>query len=203
MMIVDGRLTAMTQASQRLLTFEEYLAYDDGTGTRYELVDGVLVPMNPPRALHIKIARLVYDALTQAIAAAGLPWVVSWDYGVRTNVKHSRLPNLTVLTEEQEESLIAAGAEAVLEEAPLVAIEIVSPSTSSEDYRQKRSEYAVRGVAEYWIVDPIKQRVTVLTLLEGLYEEQVFTGEQRIVSGQLPQLNLNVSQVLRPGCDRK
>lgn len=184
----------MTQAIQRLLTFEEYLAYDDGTGTRYELVDGVLVPMNPPRAMHIKIARLLYAAFTQAIADR--PWVVSWDYGVRTNIKHARLPDLTVLTADQEADLIASGSEAVLEEAPILAVEIVSPSTSSEDYRQKRSEYAVRGVAEYWIVDPIKQRVTVLTLVEGLYEEQMFEGEQRITSEQLPQFNLSANQVL-------
>jgi Uma2 family endonuclease len=30
------------------LSFEEYLAYDDGTDTRYELVNGQLEPMNPP-----------------------------------------------------------------------------------------------------------------------------------------------------------
>ena len=29
------------------LTLEEYLAYDDGTDTRYELVDGNLVEMPP------------------------------------------------------------------------------------------------------------------------------------------------------------
>ncbi len=34
----------MTATSQRI-TFAEYLTYDDGTDTRYELVDGELVPM--------------------------------------------------------------------------------------------------------------------------------------------------------------
>jgi len=34
-------------STQRLFTFEEYLAYDDGTDTRYELVDGELVEMSP------------------------------------------------------------------------------------------------------------------------------------------------------------
>jgi hypothetical protein len=36
-----------TAATQKLLTMEEYLAYDDGTDTRYELVDGELVEMPP------------------------------------------------------------------------------------------------------------------------------------------------------------
>ena len=38
----------MTQAAipkTKLLTLEEYLVYDDGTDTRYELVDGELVEM--------------------------------------------------------------------------------------------------------------------------------------------------------------
>ncbi|GAB1544460.1 hypothetical protein NUACC21_71360 [Scytonema sp. NUACC21] len=36
----------MTTATKKL-TLEEYLAYDDGTDTKYELVDGELVEMPP------------------------------------------------------------------------------------------------------------------------------------------------------------
>jgi Uma2 family endonuclease len=36
----------MTTATRKL-TLEEYLAYDDGTDTRYELVDGELMAMPP------------------------------------------------------------------------------------------------------------------------------------------------------------
>lgn len=186
----------MAQTGVRTLSFEEYLTYDDGTDNRYELVDGHLVSMNPPRAKHARIARLLYAVLTQAIAKAGVPWVVSWDYGVRTNVKHSRLPDLTVLTEDQEDELIAADSEAVLQEAPIMAFEIVSPSTATEDYRYKKTEYAARGISEYWIVDPIKQRVTVLTLEEGLYEESVFEGDTLIISGRLQNLELTAAQLL-------
>jgi Uma2 family endonuclease len=35
----------MTIAAIPKMSFEEYLAYDDGTNTRYEFVDGVLVAM--------------------------------------------------------------------------------------------------------------------------------------------------------------
>jgi Uma2 family endonuclease len=45
----------MTIAAQKL-TFEEYLAYDDGTDTRYELVDGELVPLNLGTGRHGGIA---------------------------------------------------------------------------------------------------------------------------------------------------
>ena len=43
----------MTQAiAKPKLTYQEYLTYNDGTDTRYELVDGELVAMNSPRAKH-------------------------------------------------------------------------------------------------------------------------------------------------------
>jgi len=34
------------------LTFDEYLTYDDGTDNRYELEDGVLIPMTPVSPIH-------------------------------------------------------------------------------------------------------------------------------------------------------
>ncbi|WP_199306705.1 Uma2 family endonuclease [Anabaena sphaerica] len=38
-------------------TIEEYLNYDDGTDTRYELEDGVLIEMPPESPLNLSIAR--------------------------------------------------------------------------------------------------------------------------------------------------
>lgn len=63
---------------------------------------------------------------------------------------------------------------------PLLVVEVVSPNQSSRDYRYKRSEYAARGIAEYWIVDPIQQRVTVLEWVEGFYEEKVYLGDSAL-----------------------
>ena len=37
---------------------------------------------------------------------------------------------------------------------PLVAIEILSPSTASRDRGTKRRIYQEAGIAEYWVVDP-------------------------------------------------
>ena len=58
------------------------------------------------------------------------------------------------------------------------------------DYRYKRSEYAARGILEYWIVDPEFERVTILTLIDGLYEETIFENEQKITSNVIAQFSL-------------
>lgn len=175
------------------LTYQEYLTYNDGTDSRYELVDGELVVKNPPRAKHSKIGRLLYRVLDDAITRTGESWIVCWDYGVRTGVKHSRIPDLTVITEAQEDSSIESDSEAVLEEAPILAIEIVSPNDPTTDYR-----YAIKGIPEYWIVDPRNNRITVLTLVDGFYEEAIFEGNDRIISGTFPDLNFAASQVFSP-----
>ncbi|MHC5827621.1 MAG: Uma2 family endonuclease, partial [Nostoc sp.] len=67
------------------------------------------------------------------------------------------------------------------------------------DYRYKRSEYAARGISEYWIVDADRARITLLILVDGLYEEAVFQGTDIIRSVTLPMLNLTAAQVLTAG----
>jgi Uma2 family endonuclease len=76
-------------------------------------------------------------------------------------------------------------------------VEVVSPNQENRDYRYKRSEYAARGIAEYWIVDPISQKVTVLEWVEGFYDERVYQGKSAIVSSIFADLQLTASEVLQ------
>jgi Uma2 family endonuclease len=82
-----------------------------------------------------------------------------------------------------------------------LVVEVVSPGKENQnrDYRYKRSEYAARGILEYWIVDSEKEQILVLLLVDGLYEETVFTANQTLSSLTFPALKLNAEQVLRGG----
>ena len=42
----------MAEQAQTLMTVDEFLAWDDGTDTRYELVDGTVRAMAPPAGAH-------------------------------------------------------------------------------------------------------------------------------------------------------
>jgi Uma2 family endonuclease len=57
-------------------------------------------------------------------------------------------------------------------------------------------EYATREIPEHLIVDPAAGKVTILTLVEGLYEEEVFVGGDRLLSPTFPQLQLTATQLL-------
>ena len=88
---------------------------------------------------------------------------------------------------------------AVCQSPPLLVVEVVSPESVKRDYRYKRSEYAALEIPEYWIIDPIESKVTVLLWDEGLYEETEFPGIQKIISRTFPQLYLTVEKVLAAG----
>jgi Uma2 family endonuclease len=190
----------MTQAIAKHLTFEEYLAYDDGTDTRYELVNGELVPMPPESRLNAKIAIFLLFQLGKFLPEH-LLCHKDTEIEVTGRFATARLPDVMVLTEELAELLSGAPRATITRDMPppQLVIEVVSPGqeNANRDYRYKRSEYAARGIPEYWIADPVKQQVTVLTLVEGLYEEAVFTGCDRILSSQFPDLEVTVERVLQ------
>ncbi len=52
------------------------------------------------------------------------------------------------------------------------------------------------AIPEYWIVDPMEAKVTVLQLIDGFYDEAVFTGPQTLISPTFPELNLTAEQIL-------
>ncbi|MFM7440909.1 MAG: Uma2 family endonuclease [Snowella sp.] len=110
-----------------------------------------------------------------------------------------RVPDLVMYSEELARVMEGAKRSLILMDMPppLLVVEVVSPNQASRDYRYKRSEYAARGIAEYWIVDPIAQKVTVLEWVEGFYDEWIYEGDQAIASSIFPELTLTASQVLQ------
>ncbi|MGB7442660.1 MAG: Uma2 family endonuclease [Coleofasciculaceae cyanobacterium] len=187
----------MTITSQKM-TLEEYLNYDDGTDTFYELVNGELVVMPPESDLNQRIAIFLLIYFSQQ-GIPSLPLRIGAEMVISGSRATTRLPDLMVLSEELATALKGASRSTVMIDMPPpeLVVEVVSPGKESidRDYRYKRSEYAARGIAEYWIVDPIEGRVTVLEWVEGLYEERVFQGNEQIVSPMLPDLDLTCQKV--------
>nr|WP_322743919.1 Uma2 family endonuclease [Nostoc edaphicum] len=66
------------------------------------------------------------------------------------------------------------------------------------DYNQKTFEYAAMGVFEYWIVDPLENKITVCLLNQSSYKQTMFIEDQRIVSQMFPELTLTAQQVFSP-----
>jgi Uma2 family endonuclease len=185
----------MAAIAKPSFTFEDYLAYNDGTENRYELVDGELVLMNPPTGYHALIIFNLSEIIMAEIRRLNLPWIALQMFGVRTAPRRSRLPDLCVTTLERAKELLDVSA--VLESGALLAVEVVSPDSVKTDYRYKRTEYAAAGIPEYWVVDPIEKKVTVLQFVEGLYEEKEYQGSSPIESELFPELTVTADRIFQ------
>lgn len=194
----------MTTTIPQRMTLAEYLDYDDGTDTRYELVDGILVVMGSENPINPQIASFLFSVFLRL----GIPHyrlVIGHQIEVSSAYASARQPDLIVHSEESEKAISADGKLLRLGcPAPLLVVEVVSnsetdPQSRVRDYQQKRLEYVARGIPEYWIIDPVATVILVLTLEGTQYQEQRFQGKHPIVSFTFPNLNLTAEQVLKAG----
>ena len=153
------------------LTLEDFEAIRDvDDGHRYELIDGSLVVTPSPVPLHQTVVTELLFSLRTTAPPGMRVFVAPLD--VRFGMDTVLQPDLLVaargdLTDQE------------LPSAPLLAVEVLSPSTRRIDELLKRDRFAAAGVPSYWLVDPAGPSVTVLELGDGAYREaQVARGEE-------------------------
>ncbi|MBD1845473.1 Uma2 family endonuclease [Cyanobacteria bacterium FACHB-63] len=189
----------MTQAQTKKLTFEEYLSYNDGTDTRYELVDGELIEMPPESQQNNDIAKRILFELLKHFPIELIAYKDT-EIEVSGRLARCRLPDLILHTEESKAAISTRNRATITRDMPppAIVVEVVSPGTTNRDrdYRHKRTEYAARCISEYWIVDPQEQQITVCTWINGQYEDEAFRDEQKLKSTIVPAFDLNVNQIL-------
>lgn len=83
---------------------------------------------------------------------------------------------------------------------PRFVAEVVSPGNESSDnylrdYVWKRQQYEEWQIPEYWIIDPHREQLTVLELLNGKYKEKIYKGKTEIASSTLKGTRLSAAQM--------
>ena len=188
----------MVTTPTQKITFAEYLNYDDGTNKLYELVDGKLVEMPPASFLHSDIIDFIADCFKAIAKKYKLDIKVkTGDVGVRTGINKSRIPDISVIDGQVWQSY-RRDKSAVIEDNLMLVVEVVSPGDEqiARDYTEKVAEYQEKGIPEYWIVDPISKKITILVLNKGNYTKTVLTGDSAISSMIFPELEVTVREIL-------
>ena len=195
------RRFTMAIETQRF-TIHDYLAYHDSRDTVYELVNGKLTCVTLGKGQHGEISDFLNQCFRDEIKRLGREWVtkqmvigIQSPRGDRWDTV--RIPDVVVLPLAQWKDL--QNREVVIrlnESPPLLVIEVVSESTKVVDYRAKRSEYSVLDIPEYWIVDSLIEKITILTLSDGWYDALEFTGTDTVQSPTFSELTLTVEKIL-------
>jgi Uma2 family endonuclease len=145
-------------------TEADYFALPD---TRFvELKDGCLEFLKSRSRRDQLVARHMFLSLDQFVESRKLGEVHFTGLNVRLEPEHIRVPDICYLTPAK------LGDPRDVQDLADLIVEVVSPSSEdrARDLVEKRADYARTGVAEYWIVDPEQETITVLTLASGADE---------------------------------
>jgi Uma2 family endonuclease len=174
------------------MTVDQYISWamTQPDGPRYELVAGEVVAMAPERAAHARRKARIWRTLTDAIEAAGLSCEALPDgMTVKIDEHTAYEPDAVVHCGE------TLGDDAVSVPTPVIAVEVLSPSTATRDTGAKLADYfGVPSVRHYLIVRT--DRPTVIHHRRGQGE----VIETRIVtSGALvldpPRITLDLERI--------
>ena len=138
----------MAEAALQGMTVDEFLQWEDGTDTRYELVDGGVVAMAPPAPAHGRLAARLAGAIDAALRSRP-PCAVQSEAGI---VRPDRddtcyIADLAVTCEPLR-------AEDRLIREPVLIVEILSPSTAAFDRQTKVADYRrIPSVREILLID--------------------------------------------------
>jgi Uma2 family endonuclease len=163
---------------------------------------GELVPMALPTGRHVQIQNFLSRVFEAEIARQQLPWTaIQGSPGIQSPRGNRwatvRIPDGVVLPLEQWQEMGSREALIRLEDPPpLLVVEVVSESSRAADYRAKQAEYCVLGIGEYWVVDPLEEKVSLLLLHEGWYDVLELKGSDPVSSKVFPKLELQAGEIL-------
>jgi Uma2 family endonuclease len=123
----------MAPVKEKLWTLEEFLAFDDGTDTSYELFEGQIVAMNLPlRGRAALVGRLIgiidiqLKPPYELIAKAGIVPVNRRNSWYKVDLIVTCTPG------NYQDQFIAE---------PMLVVEVLSPTTSATDFSRKLPDY--------------------------------------------------------------
>jgi Uma2 family endonuclease len=129
-------------------------------GRRYELIDGCLLVTPAPSVPHqravVELLVVLRDAVPPTAETFVAPFAVvpEGDSELQPDVLVARRDDLT------HKDLPAA---------PLLVVEVLSPSTRSFDLGAKHERYERAGTLAYWVFDPAAVRLLAWELRNGAY----------------------------------
>ncbi len=177
--------------------YGDYLTWDDEQ--RWELIDGVAYDMSPApsrrhQGISMELSAQFHGYLRdKPCKAYHAPFDVRLPEGNESDEETFTVvqPDLVIVCDPDK--LDDKGCRG----APDLVVEILSPTTSGKDMKQKLNLYEQRGVREYWIVDPSGETVMIFRLAgDGRYHRpEVYTREDTAPVGIFHDLSIDLRTV--------
>jgi Uma2 family endonuclease len=143
-------------AEPLLMTVEQYRRLPHHEGFIQELHWGQVVRLTRPKMRHTKLQYRLIELLRpraerQGIVAAEIPFRALPEYDLRSaDVAFVSQPRWDATDDDDN-----------LRGSPELVIEVLSPSNTKAEIREKAVLYISTGTLEFWVVDPKKNTVSI------------------------------------------
>jgi Uma2 family endonuclease len=168
-------------------TEQDVLEIHDQEHRLYELTDGVLVE----KAMGVQesfLAVLIASLLKDFASRHDLGFVLGPDGMARLAPGLVRIPDVSFISWQRVPSRRIPRV-AMLDFAPDLAVEVLSPSNTAEEMTRKLQDYFAAKVRLVWYVDPVKRTVQVFTAVDQallVREDQDLKGDPVLPGFALP-----------------
>jgi len=164
------------------MTEEAFVAWCD-EDVKAEWVNGEVIEMTPSNVKHVDIAGFLLILMRAFATHHNLGTVLGPECPIRLAAQRTRrVPDLLFVAQERADIIQPTH----IEGPPDLVVEIVSPESVARDWREKYLEYEAAGIREYWVVDPMAERVEAYALDEAHRYAVLPEKEGRIESRILP-----------------
>jgi len=173
--------------------YSDYARLPDD-GNRYEVIDGELLVTPAPSPLHQRILARLLMVLDPYVERHGLG-VLLPDVDLLFQTGQFLRPDFLVVPESSRAGITKRG----IEMAPLLVVEILSPTSGSIDLVKKPARYGDFGIPEYWVLDPEERFAWVWRFASGVREAERVAGRvEWHPAGASEPLVIDLENVLKP-----
>ena len=149
------------------LTFDDFCAIVKD-GEKADLIDGVIYMASPENTEANAIFMWLGTLMNCYVEEKDLGKVYGTRVAYRLDEHNGPEPDIGFVKKSRLKHVRRGSVDG----PPDLAVEIVSPGSVERDYEKKRRLYERTGVAEYWIIDEIEKKTTLLRLSKnGVYKE--------------------------------
>jgi len=176
----------MAEPAIKKMTVAEFLHWEDGTDTRYELVDGTVFAMAPPAPAHGFLAARLCARIEAALRSRP-PCMVQIEAGVT----RPDLDDTCYVADLAVSCTPLLPGQQLLSE-PILVVEVLSPGTAVYDRQTKVADYRrISSVQEILLIDSASVFAEVLRHAGDRWITEIVQGRTAALS--LASINLEVS----------
>ena len=160
----------MADVAEKRMTVAEFLSWDDGTDTRYELIDGRPVAMAPVSASHSIVVANVSHELRSRLQG---PCYVGSEAGIERPDRDDTFYEADIVV-----SCTPVTPGTAVIPNPLVVIEVLSPSTIEHDRGRKAYDYRrIPSVQEIVLVASEQRHIVIWRRRGAKWEVEDLIGD--------------------------